>query len=106
MLTMFMLKLFTAVLLLELSSGDSLLSKDKLEQIDSFIDKIVSCRKVSGLMITVASSTDILFEKGYGRADVEHDRPVTPTTLFPLASITKGFTAALLSILLHESNGR
>ena len=40
--------------------------------------------------------------KGYGFANLEHDVPVKPDTVFELASVTKQFTAAAVMLLVEE----
>ncbi len=57
-----------------------------------------------GLAMLVAKDGKILFEKGYGFADVEHHVPVTPQTQFRIGSITKQFTAA--AILKLQEQGK
>jgi CubicO group peptidase (beta-lactamase class C family) len=42
---------------------------------------------------------EVLLAKGYGLADVEQDLPVTPATVFRLASITKVFTSTAVLML-------
>ncbi|HJU74076.1 MAG TPA: serine hydrolase, partial [Gemmatimonadaceae bacterium] len=37
--------------------------------------------------------------RGYGIADLEHDIPITPRTPFYMASVSKQFTAAAISLL-------
>jgi CubicO group peptidase (beta-lactamase class C family) len=55
-----------------------------------------------GLAVLVAQDGKILFERGYGRADREHDVPVTPQTTFRIGSITKQFTASAILKLQEE----
>jgi CubicO group peptidase (beta-lactamase class C family) len=55
-----------------------------------------------GFAVLVAQDGKILFEKGYGLADREHDVPVTPQTIFRIASITKQFTASAILKLQEE----
>jgi CubicO group peptidase (beta-lactamase class C family) len=57
-----------------------------------------------GLALLVAQNGKVLFENGYGLADVEHHRPITPQTRFRIGSITKQFTAA--SILKLQEEGK
>jgi CubicO group peptidase (beta-lactamase class C family) len=46
----------------------------------------------------------VLLTRGYGTADLEHDVPITPTTIFEAGSVSKQFTAA--SILLLAQQGK
>jgi CubicO group peptidase (beta-lactamase class C family) len=41
----------------------------------------------------------IVFSKGYGGADLEKNRPITPNTIFRVASLSKQFTAAAIALL-------
>jgi CubicO group peptidase (beta-lactamase class C family) len=50
----------------------------------------------------VAQDGKILFEMGYGVADVEHHVPVIPQTTFRIGSITKQFTASAILKLQEE----
>jgi len=56
----------------------------------------------SGLAVLVAQDGEILFEKGYGLADREHDIAVTAQTTFRIGSITKQFTASAVLKLQEE----
>ena len=52
-----------------------------------------------GAAVVVALGDSIVFARGYGLADIEHGVPVTPSTSFRLASVTKQFTAAAILTL-------
>jgi CubicO group peptidase (beta-lactamase class C family) len=43
----------------------------------------------------------IIYKRGYGMADLDHDVPITPETIFHVASISKQFTAAAILLLAH-----
>jgi CubicO group peptidase (beta-lactamase class C family) len=60
--------------------------------------------KSPGAAVLVARDGKILFEKGYGLADVEHQVLITPETKFRIGSITKQFTAS--AILRLQEAGR
>ena len=55
-----------------------------------------------GAAVVVALGDSIVFARGYGLADIEHDAAVTPSTSFRLASVTKQFTAAAILTLVEE----
>jgi CubicO group peptidase (beta-lactamase class C family) len=57
---------------------------------------------VPGLAIVVVQGGRTLLCEGYGQRNVARDLPVTPETLFALASVTKAFTAAAVGILADE----
>jgi CubicO group peptidase (beta-lactamase class C family) len=57
-----------------------------------------------GCGVGVSRNGESAFERGYGMADVEAKVPITPTTVFHIASISKQFTA--MSILLLVQRGR
>jgi CubicO group peptidase (beta-lactamase class C family) len=57
-----------------------------------------------GLALLVARDGRIVFEKGYGLANIRDKRPVTPETIFRIGSVTKQFTAT--AILLCEEDGK
>ena len=60
--------------------------------------------KSPGAAVLVARDGKILYAKGYGLADVEHQVPITPATKFRIGSITKQFTAA--AVLRLQEAGR
>src|SRR5262245_34354483 len=70
------------------------------------MDQVVQTYVPKQFMGTVLVAQDgrILFNKGYGSANLEWDIPNSPSTKFRLGSITKQFTAA--SILLLEERGK
>jgi len=57
-----------------------------------------------GCALAVAENGNIAFERGYGRASLELDVPITPQTVFDIGSTSKQFTA--FSMLLLERDGK
>jgi CubicO group peptidase (beta-lactamase class C family) len=57
-----------------------------------------------GAAVAVAKDGKIIFEKGYGSAEMEYSIPITPSTVFHIASVSKQFTA--FAILLLEKEGK
>lgn len=57
-----------------------------------------------GVAVAVVKNGEIAFKNGYGLAHLEYDIPITPSTIFHIASISKQFTT--FSILLLEADGK
>jgi CubicO group peptidase (beta-lactamase class C family) len=57
-----------------------------------------------GCSVGVSRGGATLLERGYGRASLELGVPITPASVFHVASVTKQFTA--MSILLLASDGK
>jgi CubicO group peptidase (beta-lactamase class C family) len=55
-----------------------------------------------GCAAAVSLNGDVVFEKAFGLADLEHNVPNTPQTIFESGSVAKQFTAAALVLLQHE----
>lgn len=58
---------------------------------------------VPGCVVGVFGAGDILFARGYGAANLEHDVPLTPRSVLRIASTSKQFTA--MAVLLLEEDG-
>lgn len=57
---------------------------------------------VPGCAVAVVADTELLLCDGFGERDTERAGPVTRQTLFPIASATKTFTAALCALLAAD----
>ncbi len=55
-----------------------------------------------GCALAIIKDGKILYEHGYGMADLEHDIPVSPNSVFYLASVSKQFVAMCLLLLEEE----
>ncbi|MEJ7811982.1 MAG: serine hydrolase domain-containing protein [Gemmatimonadaceae bacterium] len=78
--------------------GDTLASR-----VDSVFAAYTS-RESPGCAVAAMRDGQIALERGYGMANLEHDVPITPASIFHVASISKQFTA--MSILLLEKDGK
>ncbi len=56
-----------------------------------------------GCALSVIQDGEIIYSKGYGMADLEHNVPITPQTVFYIGSVSKQFVT--FSILLLEEKG-
>ena len=72
--------------------------------INSIIQASHECRKNrnTALAVSVVKDGRTLLSHGYGVTDINSDIPVTSSTKFNVASLTKAFTAALLVKVMKE----
>ncbi len=66
--------------------------------------KVYDNSETPGISIGFIKDGQLQFSKSYGMANLEHQIPVSDTTVFSLASVSKQFTA--LAILLLEEQGK
>lgn len=76
-------------------------SNNKVNEIDKLVKYCAENGMFNGTII-VAEKGEILYEKSIGKADFEDNIPVSNETLFPIASITKQFTAMGIMILVER----
>jgi len=55
-----------------------------------------------GCALVIMRDGHIIYERGYGMADLDHNVKITPTTVFHVASMSKQFTAASVLMLAQE----
>jgi len=66
--------------------------------IDAIFTPLISDNS-PGCVIGVVKDGKLDFSKGYGLANLEYNIPITPQSVFRIASISKQFTAACVAIL-------
>jgi CubicO group peptidase (beta-lactamase class C family) len=72
-------------------------------QTDSIFSKFKNLSK-PGLAISIIDNGKVVYSKGFGSSSLEYDIPITPLTVFHIASVSKQFT--VFSILLLEEQGK
>ena len=71
--------------------------------LDALIPSQLQNRNIAGAVVSVVKDGQVLFQKGYGYADVEEKKPVVPDqTLFRPGSISKLFTATAVMQLVEQ----
>lgn len=71
-------------------------------RVDAIIAERMQAAPFPGLAIAVEHKGKLVYAKGFGKADLEQDVPVTPETVFPIGSITKSFTGLALAQLVEQ----
>ncbi len=77
------------------------LAPDAVRAIDAVFSSYDS-RVSPGCATAVVRGGAIVFEKGYGMSDFQHDVPITPASIFHVASISKQFAAMSIVLLARD----
>lgn len=70
--------------------------------LNDYIVKSMREWETPGLALAVVKNDSVIFAKGYGVRKKGETAPVTPKTIFAIASTTKAMTAACLGMLVDE----
>jgi CubicO group peptidase (beta-lactamase class C family) len=76
-----------------------------LQDLHDRVDKVFAkwdSTATPGCALSVIKDGQIIYKRGYGIADLDHDIPISPETVFHVASISKQFTAAAIVLLVQE----
>ena len=55
-----------------------------------------------GLAVAAVRDSKVIFRKGYGLANLEYGIPITPSTVFDVASVSKQFTGLAVAMLVEQ----
>ncbi|MBD5262897.1 MAG: beta-lactamase family protein [Bacteroides sp.] len=73
-----------------------------LEKMDREIERFIGRWNIKGLSLAVTRNDSLLYAKGYGMADVEEGREMTPQNIMRLASASKLVTAIAIMRLVED----
>jgi CubicO group peptidase (beta-lactamase class C family) len=84
-----------ALFLLKTAQGE-----DRYGAIRQEIEQEIAAGRATGLAVALTHNGKIIWQEGFGWADKDRGRRVTPDTPFSLASVTKPFTTTALMVLV------
>lgn len=96
-----------ATLIASLSFGQAKAQDNEEEVLHKKVDKLFQewdNPNTPGAAVAIVRDGQIIYRKGYGMANLEYAIPITPSTIFHIASVSKQFTA--FAILLLERDGK
>ena len=74
----------------------------KWERFESYVTELMKKEQIPGVAIALSQNGKVIYERGFGVKDLETKEPITPETIFGIASITKTFTALAIMKLAEE----
>ncbi len=92
----FLWSLLFIAIILSIATADE--RTDKVDKLFAKWDSTVS----PGAALAIIKDGKIIYKRGYGMANLEHNIPITPATVFRIGSNSKQFTAASIAILSVE----
>jgi CubicO group peptidase (beta-lactamase class C family) len=93
--------IFQGILLVSCLSTAQTLPPDVTKQVDKVFEKWDKPDS-PGCALGVYKDGQIVYKRGYGVADLNDDVPITPATVFHVASMSKQFTAASIVLLAQQ----
>lgn len=71
-------------------------------KVDEYLKAEMQKQRIPGLAAAILKDGQIIYAKGHGLANVEHQVPVKPETIFQSGSMGKQFTAAAVMLLVED----
>ncbi len=84
------------------SSPDNTPTANKFSQEVDNIFLELTTEGSPGCAVAVFRGNEIIFQKGYGLANIEQNTPITTSTVFDIASVSKQFTAYAAAQLIEQ----
>ena len=72
------------------------------DRVSDFVNAYLKKKQIPGCALMVRYNGKVVLAAGYGFANLEHNVPVTPQTVFQSGSVGKQFTAMAVMILIEE----
>jgi len=96
-------RMVTAAAILCLAACSRMHRDSQTARVDALFEKW-NRTDAPGCAVGISRNGSVLYEHGYGMANLEWGIPITPETVFPIASISKSFTA--MSVLFAAERGQ
>ncbi|UCE41892.1 MAG: beta-lactamase family protein [Candidatus Aminicenantes bacterium] len=88
------------------SSSEEILKGETGAQLDAkltpFIEEVMQAYDLPGFAIGIVKDNEVVYSRGFGYKNIETKDPVTTTTLFHMASISKPFVATAIMQLVEQ----
>jgi CubicO group peptidase (beta-lactamase class C family) len=92
---------FSSLFLLLLMTVSVVVAQDNVKQIDTILKTYYDYGQFNGTVL-VAEKGKVIYQKGFGMANMEWSIPNQPDTKFRIGSVTKQFTATLILQLVEQ----
>jgi len=70
--------------------------------VDALVENALKAWQAPGVAVAIVRNDEVIYLKGHGVKELDVNQPVTPDTVFPIASCTKAFTTTALAMLKDD----
>lgn len=77
-------------------------SAEQIQKLQELAEEMRQKTDVPGLAMAIVKNGEVIMSQGFGNRDLDKNLPVTPKTVFTIASASKAFTTASIGILVDE----
>jgi len=74
----------------------------RADKVDDYVKSEMQKQRIPGLSLAVVKEGKVIKAEGYGLANVEHNIPARPETVYKIASVSKQFIATGIMLLVQE----
>src|SRR6266508_3890848 len=74
----------------------------RADKVDDYVKAEMQKQRIPGLSLAVVKEGKVIKAEGYGLANVEHNVPARPETVYKIASVSKQFIASGIMMLVQE----
>jgi len=85
----------------EVKPADAGMSAEKLADVDSAVNALVTRKRLAGAIVMVARHGKVVLHKSYGQMDIEAGKPMRDDTIVRIYSMTKAITS-VAALILHD----
>lgn len=75
---------------------------DRIQIFEAWMETTRQTKSLPGISVGIVHKNKLVYANGFGEADLTSGAPITPDSLFAVASITKPFTSIAIMQLVQE----
>ena len=95
-------RFFLCVLVALFTVVSCLAQNGTTNKIDEYVQSEMTRQRIPGVSLAIVKNGEVVYAKGYGLANLEHNVAVKPETIFQSGSVGKQFTATAVMMLVEE----
>ena len=95
-------RFFLCVLVALFAVVSCLAQNGTTNKIDEYVQSEMTRQRIPGVSLAIVKNGEVVYAKGYGFANLEHNVAVKPETIFQSGSVGKQFTATAVMMLVEE----